>query len=313
MPTYPFLSLKNISIDETLARNLPRHLAYYHRALPIAQDGDAVTVVMAFPNNRAVIRLLSTVLNAAIVPVRGDEHEIQEALERIYPPSQVSDGLHVLAYGAESLAASTATLLNAEMTALEHTRTPLDAAITLANDGQYDVAVLQMPNAPQVADLLRRLLIPMLLGWGGADHPFELGRLLCVVRGHAPDEIMLDWSIRLARASGASITLLAVAASEEGRGRSLAGLLDTQNRAGAHIEACAERLHQAGVQGVIKLRHGDTITQIAAEYANGHYDLIAVAAEAFGDFVQHMTSALAPLPKDQQGGILIVRPLSTNP
>jgi hypothetical protein len=52
---YPLLALADISIDPELARRLPRRLAYYHLALPIAQDEDDITLAMAYPENRRVV------------------------------------------------------------------------------------------------------------------------------------------------------------------------------------------------------------------------------------------------------------------
>jgi len=88
---------------------------------------------------------------------------------------------------------------------------------------------------------------------------------------------------------------LAIAATDEGRGRSIAALLSPKHPTGAHVEACLTRLRDSQIDGALKLRHGDTIEQIAAE--------------AYGDFVQRMIAALNALP-DAQSNIFIARPVA---
>jgi nucleotide-binding universal stress UspA family protein len=106
---------------------------------------------------------------------------------------------------------------------------------------------------------------------------------------------MLDWVIPLAQATNASMTLLVVATPilpfytrEIRRFQGLVMLLTPDSPIYAHIQHCAERLSQAGIAGYLKLRHGSPRQQIADELADGNYDLVAIAAEAHGDFVEEV-------------------------
>jgi hypothetical protein len=261
MSGVPFLSLGDVVIDEGVARRLPRHLALYHRALPIAQD-DAITIVMAHPDNRAVIDVLRSVLGADVVVVRGDEREIQAALDRIYPT--MSDDDH-------------------------------DAITT----------VTPIPAPDQIAEVLRTH--PTSLLFVPDDRVFAPRRALCVLRGHTPDERLLRWTTRLAAQSSAQVTLLAVAGSGGFRVRGIGSLLDVRHAAGDHIAQCAQSVARAGLHGMIKLRHGDPFEQIAAEVSGGGYDLVTVAAEAYGDFVGRMCAAVNARAGSAMPGLLVVR------
>ena len=53
-----------------------------------------------------------------------------------------------------------------------------------------------------------------------------------------------------------------------------------------HIFDCTCQLNEAGIKGFLKLRQGLPDSQIIKEIDEGDYDLIAVAAESYGEFVQ---------------------------
>lgn len=308
MTSIPFLSLASITIDEALARRLPRQIAIYHRALPIAEDGDAITVIMAQPGTHYVVRMLETVLNAPVVLVRGDENEIRAELDNLYPHGETSGQMRVLSDGGGALASAITEWVGGELTVLDSARASIEDVIAVANAGQFDATVVAIPDHDAMSALLRRLNTTLVLRRQPPEQPISLRRCLCVMRGHAPDEILLYWMTRLARASRAEIILLAIADSGDAGGRRLAALLSTEHEMGAHVSACAGRLAAAGIPGSLKLRHGNAIEQIAVEVAIGDYDLLAVAVEAYGDFVQQVIAALDRLPPDKQVNLFLSRP-----
>jgi hypothetical protein len=67
-------------------------------------------------------------------------------------------------------------------------------------------------------------------------------------------------------------------------------------------------LNEAGVRGYLKLRQGSPDRQIADEVAEGVYDLIAIAAEAHGDFVQQVLAEVEHRALHVGRPVLIVKP-----
>src|SRR5829696_4660784 len=98
---YPFLSLADVHLDSDIAQRLPRRLAYYHLALPIAQDADGITVAMAHPEYPKVIFVLEAALGARVIPVRSFAETIRQRLDDVWQreplaqPTDTFDGLRV--------------------------------------------------------------------------------------------------------------------------------------------------------------------------------------------------------------------------
>jgi nucleotide-binding universal stress UspA family protein len=320
MNVYPYLPLSRVSVDPVLARRLPRRLAYYYLALPLAQDGDELTVVMAHPDNHAAVAVLQALLGAHIVPVQGAAAEIKAVLNRVWPEEADSAAPRIVCWAgsperaAPVLAAAGwfAAALQAEAVCLDSSRSSLETALTVAHQGQYRLIVIDAPEGEDLSWLLREASMPLLLVRG---ERLDLRMILLVLRGHSSDESALDWVIPLAQSSRAVVTLLAVARPEPpdappGR-RAEAGLtalLDLSSGPGEHIDACMRRLDEAGVSGHLKLRQGRSERQIALEAAQSDYDLITIAAEAHGDFVQQVLREVDD--QSHRRPVLVIKPLA---
>lgn len=319
MSDYPFLSLHRVTIDPALARQLPRRLAYYYLALPLARDDDELTLVMAHPDNRASVAVLQAVLGGRIVPVQGSAREIRTALDQVWPEKLDPEAQPVLCWGGHlalvrATAETIAQAFSAGLTCLDTRQSSLDTVLTVAREGQYGLTVIDAPQGEQLSRVLRQSSTPVLLVRGAA---LMLRRILLVLRGHSPDESVLDWVIPLAQSRQALVTLLTVAPGPGKRSQrsarlphGLAALLTDDSGPGEHIAACTRRLNEVGVRGVLKLRQGVLEQQIAAEVAAEHYDLITLAAEAHGDVVQRVLSEIErQLPENHQP-ILVIKPLA---
>jgi hypothetical protein len=317
---FPYLSLRDVEVDVELARKLPRRLAYYHLALPLAEDGDQISVVMAHPDNQTVQTMLEMLLGTRIVPVLGSSTEIKIALDRIWAQQPDLVVPRILSWGttpeqaalAKSAAEMLAGPLSAETTSLDSSQGNLDNVLLLAREGQYSLIVIDTPD--NVAPLLRKAPTPVLLLRGKLP---TLRRILVVLRGHSPDESVLNWVEPLAKANAALVTLLAVSVPpiasplRELRTRhSLARLLEPESGTGAHIASCTNRLSEAGVEGSLKLCQGMLTDEIALEFVREKYGLLVIAAEAYGDFVQQMLIHVQAQSPDQGQPVLIVKPIA---
>lgn len=324
MSDYPFLSLSRVTVDPELARQLPRRLAYYYLALPLARDDDQLTLVMAHPDNQAAVTVLQAVLGGVIVPVQGSAREIRASLDLVWSEKADAEKQHILCWGKSperaALVADVTRLVaqafSAETTSLDASQSTVDTVLTVAREGQYSLTVIDAPQGELLSHLLRSSSTPVLLVRGAG---LELHHILLVLRGHSPDESVLDWVIPLAKANQAMVTLLTVAPTAAAGGRSsrsprmphgLAALLTADSGPGEHIATCARRLTEAGIQGTLSLRQGVLEEQIAAEVDLGKYDLITIAAEAHGDVVQRVLRQIERQSPDHQQPVLVIKPIT---
>lgn len=315
---YPHLSLKHIEVDRALARALPRGLAFYYLALPLGRDEDQWSVVMAHPEDRAALNVLHSVLGLPVVPVQGDAHEIRAALEAVWREDAGPQAPRILTWGTAPATEGAAPAdliaqaLGADITRLDATLNSLETALTVAREGGYSLMVVEAALAGDPSKLVRASSMPLLFVHG---QPLALRHILLVLRGHSPDESALGWIIPLAQAAGASVTLLAVAPQalpfstpQTRMLQGLAVLLYPDNGLGAHVFECARQIDEAGVQGYLKLRQGPPHRQIADEIAEGSYDLIAIAAEAHGDFVQEVLREVENRALHIERPVLVIKP-----
>ncbi len=319
---YPYLSLNQVTIDAALVRRLPRTLAYYHLALPLAEDGDQISVVMAHPENEAVVTTLEMLLRTRIVPVLGAASQIKAALDGVWQHETESSVVRIVSWGASPersvLANAAADLfakpLAAQATHLDGEQCDLETVVTVAREGQYGLTVISMPTGELLTRFLRRAPTPVLLI---QDQVPALEHILVALRGHSPDSSALNWVIPLARQQGCSVTLLAISGPAEHspireiRTRhSLATLLNPDSAPAEHILACTRRLTEVGIQGKLRLCQGVPEQQIAQQFIQGKADLLIIAAEAQGDFIQRVLNCIHNLAAENVKAVLIVKPIA---
>lgn len=154
MNDFPYLSLSRIPIDPALARTLPRRLAYYYQALPLARDEDELTLVMAHPENQVAVAVLQAVLGEHIVPVQGAGDEIKATLSSIWAGESDPGAARVLAWGASpecaaqamAVAEAVAPAFSAQVTCLDASQSSLETVLTVAREGQYSLTVINSPR-----------------------------------------------------------------------------------------------------------------------------------------------------------------------
>jgi hypothetical protein len=306
---FPFLSLADVHLDTDLAQRLPRRLAYYHLALPIAQDADGITVAMAHPEYSKVILVLEGALGARVIPVRSFAETIRQRLDDVWQreplaqPVDTFDGLRVTHW-----ARSADELLHSE----GYLRYFLDA---LERETQVEISVMSEFLASSSTDLIVAAVgdaLPNVLFHMQASllviRPDALPprTILHVLRGHIPDYRVLDWLIPLSRQNVAEVTLLM---SIDGYSKKppmsdLSSILLAQDRRNTHITECRRRLSGANVAGRLKLRQGELLVAIRDELAERPYDLVAIAAEAYGDFAQQVSE----LVQESSPAFLVIKP-----
>ncbi len=296
---YPYLSLEDVNLDTELAQRLSRRLAYYHLALPIAQDSDGVTVAMAHPENQKVLGVLEAAMNAKVIPVRSSTEMIRQQLDRVWDVQNASGTLRVALWTQdEALLDRSEDYLDHLLDALER-----DAQIersTGDTPSNADLIVAVTDQAPLPQNLFRASASVLVLG-AASELPKSI---LHILRGHNPDYLVLDWLKPLARNNAASITLLMSVDGTKPLVSDLSSILMGQDKRQAHLAECRRQLAEAGIDGRLKLRQEALLTAIRSEVSEHPYDLVALAAEAYGDFALQV----GELVRAQTPAFLVIKP-----
>jgi nucleotide-binding universal stress UspA family protein len=321
----PFLDLRHIAIDPILVQHLPPGLAHYYEALPVAREGDSVTVAMSHPENVTALAVLTQLFHAEIVPIRTDGAAVRAALQHLYAriPSApqgilawlpaalqpawaemlVKSGLASTERENDGRASAGQATESMPMTWLDAETIDAQTVLAAAHGGNYQLTLCALPEASLQAALLREIHAPLWLVPAGPTLP---RRILLVLRGFASDEVALQWVIRLAQhVEDSAVALLPI------MGQAPWGALNYLRQSGpaqAHITECALRLAEMGIQPTLTLQSGDPRQQVNQAVRQGEYDLMVVAAEGHGQFVGQLLADLEEKCMLPLGGVLVLKP-----
>lgn len=82
---FPFVDLDSITIPTGAVEAMPGAVARENRVVPVALDGDTLTVAMADPRAPEALDRLRFVLNRPVQPAMAVDAAIASAIERLYP------------------------------------------------------------------------------------------------------------------------------------------------------------------------------------------------------------------------------------
>lgn len=295
---YPLLSLSQITLNSQLARRLPRRLAYYHLALPIAYDEDYIAVAMAHPDNQTVVKVLEAVLGAAITPVRSDAEEIKRSLDYVWQEDNEAAISSVLFWTDKPECEANLRCYAVEIAAAlslncgeEAQPESMAALLQRAQEVRPALIVCCVADSQLLAQLVNRSTASILLVREAQNLPKNI---LHVLRGHTPDRRVLDWVIPIAHHDDAPVTLLTAASSSYGQGSPLlsdfANLLFPNHS--THLTEYGQVLASVNINGRLKIRQGILEDAIVNELSERSYDMVAIAVEAYGDFVYRVLQRL---------------------
>lgn len=317
MTSYLRLDLSTITLDPQLAQRVPYALSRYYLALPVGQENGCVSVAMAYPHNLKARSILSRLLHADVVPVLTSPESLQAALERLHTPEQKQPPAHrILAwYGqpewetpVKTTSADLGHALHADVTILATPGVSLNEALIRATHQGCNLVVCPLPANPALAGILSQSTIPLFFVSTNAAvcrQQMAIQSVLVVLRGFASDEQALDWLTPLAEQHHAAVTLMPLT---NGPGLDLAQYHSQESPAGQHLNRCLQRLHTAKTSINLKFRQGNAVQQVVEEAANDAYDLLVLAAEADGDFVYQVITALTQRHAHNNRRIFILKP-----
>lgn len=309
---YPYLPLSEIDLDAALAKRLPRHLAYFHLALPVAEDEDEITVALAQPDNRTARQVIETALGCPIVPVQSSDSDIRAALDRIWHGASADEG-GIWAWAEDpaqrdALAAFVTQTVTPAYPQLAVHISDVTSPQALVEAARAASAGLIVAHTTQ-PDTRRTLLLtaPSAI-WLTRDLAAAPSRLLAVLRLNTPDRQLLDWVPPLSHANNSETVVLAAAEPAATPSGSplfsrLTTLLTPSDPRGAHVAELRRALTDLGVQGRLHVREGTLGTVILDEAAHATYDLLVMAAEASGGFAADTFEHIW----DRLGGALLIK------
>jgi len=299
--TSNMLFVSHLHPDPRIAALLPSEIACHYHALPIAVDGERVTVAMAHPEDADARQAVAAAFGDSICLVKADGQEIDRFIAELWPQNSVPKLKIMTWFPIEhtldkdrAYAQSVCNLLDGELLPCDgiqkvaQFRAHFEA--TKPNE-RVDLIIFRSPEPP----LIKRLLLES----AEQSYVSKLPTSLLVVREprwpiqkillvlHAPqkDDSALTWSIRFAKQSQAAVTILPLLPSPPGmfaymqtRYR-ISELLVRDDPLGAQLRRSAQRLAERNIDGKLKLRNEPLDQQVRCEVAEESYDLIIVGAQ----------------------------------
>jgi len=304
---YPFLSLKDIDFAPQLAARVPAYLAYYHLAIPVAEEDDQITLWMVYPDNPKVVKLFQELLGQTVFPVRGSQNEIQQLLDQFYSSQSVPTSNQFLNGAGHPYVANLAAIFQSEV--VDASRQSFKTLFkTIQQDPQiFSLVSVEGVNSKQARILLRDCPASLLLLRGQYPIP---KRILIALQGHSPDLQAIQIALTIAGFHQADITLLGIAAPmKRHHVQGIATLLDHDTKAGQHVHNCLAAVQITGIEGSLKIRQGNPVEEIGQEFTEGNYDLMVIPVETYGDFVYRVLEKVKEYSPQSSNPIWAVRPV----
>jgi len=189
--------------------------------------------------------------------------------------------------------------------------------------GDCDLVVFEEPKQSLIKRLLtgqpgRRAVNQASVSMLVTRRPrWPIQSILLITRVEETDAAAFEWVGRLARPSGAEVTILPVmcsfpsvyapTCSEE---TALGEILSPNTQPGRRLRNLSQQLAEWQITATLHLRQGEPEWQIRWEVAEGDYDLIAIGAEPDGRWQHWLVGELvAPMLRWVNRPLLVARPM----
>ncbi len=295
------LSVSHLQPNPRVAALLPSELACRYHALPIAVDGERVTVAMAHPEDAEARQAVISAFGDSICLVKADKQEIERLIAELWPKNSV-EKLKILTWfpieqtldNDHAYAQSVCTLLDGELLLCEGIRKETqfwERVAAIQAEGLVDLLIFRSPDLPW----FRRLCLEPAEQTYVNKFPTSLlvvreprwpiRKILLVLQDPQNDDPALTWGIRFAKQSQAAVTILPLLPSPPGMfanmqtRHSIAELLARDYPLGAQLRRSAQQLVEWNIEGKLKLRNEPPDQQVRCEVTEGNYDLIIVGAQ----------------------------------
>lgn len=295
MPMATFLEIGLLNADYSVMRLLPPEIAYRYQALPVAADGDHITVAMAEPADQRASQAIQEVIGHPICFIHADPELIDNQLHHLWPTSAPHPRL--LAWFpeqdefAESYTRYLAELLDAardetfvlpeepgslkELCGAIHARQPDLLALQASHPSRVMRRILRETADPDRPQLSSFLAVPPRPKW-------PIKRILLVLPdSKTKSDLAVGWTEKLAGPGNISVTVLPVLPQVplcygSFLHNNLDAILAGTDQMGQKLRQIAKRFKGENIRGVYKLRDGDPVSQIRDEIYTSQPDLIVM-------------------------------------
>jgi hypothetical protein len=301
MSTIQHLHLERIHTNPQLMRLLPSEIAFHYHALPVAADGDRITVAIAHPEDTTATEVVTAIIGLKTCFVHADQREIDDCLSEIWVQNPESQ-LRFLAWTPTTdidpklprYSQGLAELLQADLKELGFywsDQKSFDAFVREAESILPDLIIFHIPTPPMMNRLLVDFAVNKLIDSLNASilvvkNPrWPLQKILLAIRdSEIPDDSSIDWVIRLAHRSHAAVTVLPLIPPVPQMYGSfirytVSSLLASSDPLGEKMRWIAQRLTTEEVGGAFRIREGPPLEQLHSEVLDSDTDLVAIKAE----------------------------------
>lgn len=294
MIAYPTIDLDQIEIDQKVGHLLPAEIAYRYHALPVASDGDHVTVAMAAPEDSTACRVVKSMIEAPVFLIQADLDEIDYLLHQLWP--QETGGLKFLFWSSEEnssqayiITKGIARPLRAEVEKIECAcdgSENIDDLIACLRQSDPDLFVFQTEKPFKFLRMLTKRIdpgdIPEFLVLP-PDPYLPIHNLLLLAEGKLGTKAGVNWALRMSEIDRVKVSLLPVLPPTPPCYGSLlkhdlAVILAGNDPLGKDLRSQSKRLREREIDVVCMIREGDSYDQIRDEIHSFCPDLIILPA-----------------------------------
>ncbi len=281
---------------------LPPDIAYHYHALPIATDGNKVTVAMASPDDRTACRVVQSMIEAPICLIRADTNDIDHRLNRLWPeiPARMkflywsipSDGDEVAEF-AECFS----TLLRADLVKVDCPEEDREHSTTLETAFQQacpDLLIFpavhparamkclsSCPSIKKASCLTDLLLLP-------PKPILPIKKVLLVLPDSGTGyETASSWVVRISQPNKIKAIILPVLPQiplyyGSFLRHDVDALINGKDQLGMRIRSISDMFSTGNIQVSYKIREGDPLDQIRDEIQATNPDLIILPSPPRG-------------------------------
>lgn len=298
MNTIPFLHLDRIETNHQLMRLLSPEVACRCRALPVAIEGNRVTVAMASPEDKIACDSVISAIGKSICLVQADPQEIDQRLAELWPQNPeprlrllLWSPTNTTSVSLETYAQSLAKLIDADLVQVDipwRSEKSITELSCVADQICPDLIIFQINNPSQFNRMLidtkiqkqiTRLPSSVII----AQYPrWPLAKILLILPdGDAEDESTVRWAVKLANSSESAVTVLPLLPPVPGWygsfvQHSVQALLAANDPMGKKMCSIAQRFSYDEIIGTFKLREGEPLNQIRDELLSSDPDLVII-------------------------------------
>jgi hypothetical protein len=292
-----YLELLHLEAVPAIAGLLPSKLARRYHALPLAEDGERITVAMANPEDQEARQVISGILGPAVCFVRADKKVIDRQLAKFWEKELGKKGKYLIWNSQDSSWAELQAysehfinLIGALSNILDTPDNGVNSCLALLLEIEKiepDLVILSGMDFTHLNRLIRNQSkkgsaqrIPSSI-FVVRQSRWPIKNILLGLSHEGDDESAVDWTVDIACASRAEVTILAltqpmpIIRDEDFRTRCrIDTALSLDTRIGKKLRRVAQHLVSAGVNGIFHFRQEPPSWQIRFELLENEYDLV---------------------------------------